>query len=218
MDPEPASPTGRPRDAGRERAILDATLAVLADVGYGALTIDAVAALAKASKPTIYRRWAGKPDLVLAAIQADPGAAASAAAHTDDTGSFRSDLLARCRALADMLSGVQGRLILGLAEGSLHDPRLCHEIEQRTAVGLPRAVVDRAVERGELPPGTDPALFPEVAASVLVTRVMAGLPVRDDRYLEHLVDDLLLPTFRHVRAFSPTAAPPPTPAGPRDTE
>ena len=190
----PRRPTaGRPRDPGRERAILEATLAVLADVGYGSLTIDAVATRAATSKPTIYRRWSGKSELVLAAMEA----ATTSEPPVPDTGSLREDLRARCRTMADALSGFEGRLILGLAGGILEDPRLCRAIDRRTAAALPQEVVDRAIERGELPTATQPAVFVEIALSVLIGRVMAGLPVGDG-YLEHLVDDLILPALRHV--------------------
>lgn len=186
---------GPPTRCQPRQAILDATLAVLADVGYGRLTIDAVATRAKASKPTIYRRWAGKRDLVVAAMEAN---ADHAAPPVPDTGSFRGDLLARCQALADALSGFEGRLIRGLAEGTLEDPRLCYAIDRRTAAELPQNVIDRAVRRGELPPEAQPTVFVEVTLSVMIVRVMAGLPIRDASYLEHLVDDLVLPALRHV--------------------
>ena len=50
---------------GRDSAICDATLALLVEVGYDRMSMDAVAARARASKATIYRRWPGKPELVL---------------------------------------------------------------------------------------------------------------------------------------------------------
>ncbi len=68
------TPTERPRVEGdREQQILDATLEVLADVGYDRLTMDAVAALAKASKATLYRRWNNKVSLVIEALQHTKG-------------------------------------------------------------------------------------------------------------------------------------------------
>ena len=68
------SPTERPRVEGdREQEILDATLEVLADVGYDRLTMDAVAARAKASKATLYRRWTNKVSLVIDALQHEQG-------------------------------------------------------------------------------------------------------------------------------------------------
>ena len=177
---------------------------MLAEVGYGRLSIEAVAARAKASKPTIYRRWAGKRDLVLAAMEAG---AEDVAPRVADTESLRGDVLARCHAVAEALDGFEGRLLRGLAEGTLEDPRLCRAIDRRTAAGLPQEVIDRAVRRGELPPDARPSVFTEIAVSVLIVRVMAGLPVRNVGYLEHLVDDLLLPALRRVAPTSPADIP-----------
>ena len=59
---------GRPRDARRDEAILNATLALLQERGYQGLTIDGVAASAGVGRPTIYRRWSSKPSLVVAAL------------------------------------------------------------------------------------------------------------------------------------------------------
>ena len=61
---------GRPRDAGADTAILDATLAVIAAEGYTGFSMDAVASRAGVSKATIYRRWPSKQDLVIAAAAA----------------------------------------------------------------------------------------------------------------------------------------------------
>ena len=87
MVPETAT---RPRVEGdREQEILDAALTVLAEVGYDKLTMDAVAAEAKASKATLYRRWSSKPELVVDAV-------CSHKEHppVPDTGTLRGDLLA----------------------------------------------------------------------------------------------------------------------------
>src|SRR3546814_9475216 len=73
MSPTPAKDGAdvhaRPRIEGeREQEILDATLDILAEVGYDRLTMDAVAARSKASQATLYRRWNGKPALVIDAL------------------------------------------------------------------------------------------------------------------------------------------------------
>ena len=81
----------RPRVEGdREDEILEATLELLLDVGYDRLTMDAVARRARASKATLYRRWADKPSLVVDAM-----VRAKHAPHVDshDTGSLRGDLV-----------------------------------------------------------------------------------------------------------------------------
>jgi AcrR family transcriptional regulator len=59
---------GRPRDPKLDEAILQAALQLLADSGYGALTIEAVAAAAGVGKASVYRRWAGKDELVIDAV------------------------------------------------------------------------------------------------------------------------------------------------------
>src|SRR3954452_10270968 len=82
---------GRPRDPQRRRAILDAALALVADVGYDRTTVDAIAGKAGVSKPTLYRRWPhGKPELIADAIRERRAQAGA----TPDTGSLRQDLLA----------------------------------------------------------------------------------------------------------------------------
>ena len=60
---------GRPRDPRLDTAIVEATLAVLAESGYAALTIEAVAARAGVGKGTLYRRWSGKEQLVVDAVR-----------------------------------------------------------------------------------------------------------------------------------------------------
>ena len=91
MTPTPTdTPSVRPRVEGeRELEILDATLEVLADVGYDRLTMDAVAARAKASKATLYRRWNDKASLVVDALLV-----VKHTAETPDTGTLRGDLIA----------------------------------------------------------------------------------------------------------------------------
>src|SRR6266705_1481360 len=81
----------RARGAPRERAILSAAIGLLGEAGYEAMTMDAVAARAHASKTTIYRRWPGKAELVRAAVDAH---IAGRVLGSHDTGSLRGDLMA----------------------------------------------------------------------------------------------------------------------------
>jgi AcrR family transcriptional regulator len=68
--PGPGAPRrGRPRDARAELAILQATVALLSEVGFNRLSIEAVAARAGVGKPTIYRRWPSKLELVIDAVK-----------------------------------------------------------------------------------------------------------------------------------------------------
>src|SRR4051794_33311565 len=94
--PVSAPARGRPQDPRRRQAILDAAVMMLAEVGYDRMTVDALAARAGVSKPTIYRRWpGGKPEIVAEAIRCKR----AESGELPDSGSLRGDLLA-------MLGGV----------------------------------------------------------------------------------------------------------------
>jgi AcrR family transcriptional regulator len=185
-------------DPEREQAILRATREVLAESGYDALRLDTVAARAKASKATLYRHWPGKADLVVSAIkcyeQAD-------FVGDPDTGSLRGDLLAVLRAMRDMMTGPTGQIMTGVVIAMQRDAELASTV--RTCVladkqHIARRMLDRAVERGELPAGTDPGIFEEIAPAVLFARIFLQGEQPDDDYLAHLTDDILIPLMtRH---------------------
>ena len=86
-------------------AILNATLAELAEVGYARLTMERVAEQAKASKASLYRRWPSRMELAVEAVYRalpDP-------TSPPDTGSLRGDVLATLRANAELLAGARRR-------------------------------------------------------------------------------------------------------------
>ncbi|GGB40012.1 TetR family transcriptional regulator [Flexivirga endophytica] len=191
----PASP-GRPRDTSREVEILQAVLALLAEQGYDALTFEAVARRAHASKATLYRRWDNKRDMVVAAIKAGPSSGTSPEAV--DTGSLHGDLLELCGRLDATLRASDGSMSLMLLQAGLEDPDLCRHIEESagpTGAKLTENVLDAAISRGELPKGTRPFAYDEVAGSVLLLRRLNGLPAGAD-YLARLVDDILIPALK----------------------
>ncbi|MFC6707739.1 TetR/AcrR family transcriptional regulator [Flexivirga alba] len=194
-DKESPSP-GRPRDAVREAEILHTVLTLLAEVGYDALTFEGIARRAGASKATLYRRWDNKRDMVVAAIKAGPSSATPTAGI--DTGSLRGDLLALCERLDATLRASDGSMSLMLLQAGLEDPELCRHIEDAagpTGAKLPKTVLDAAISRGELPKGTRPFTYEEVAGSVLLLRRLNGLASGPD-YLARLVDDVLIPSLR----------------------
>ena len=91
------APRGRPRSADAHRAILAATLKLLADVGYEKLTVGEVASVAGVGKATIYRRWPSKAPLVIEAFSQFPELA------TPDTGDVLGDLTTLLRSFARIL-------------------------------------------------------------------------------------------------------------------
>ncbi len=192
---QPPKPPGRPRDVEREREILRVVLSILAESGVEGLSFEEVARRAKASKPTLYRRWATKQEMIVAAIKAGP--AAGNTAEFVSTGSIRADLLALLDRLeATMEAG--SSISFTILQAGLRDPDLCDHIENSsgpTGARLPEAILRGAIERGELPASADPFAFEETAAAALLIRKLNGLAT-GAAYRETLVDAVLLPALR----------------------
>jgi AcrR family transcriptional regulator len=175
--PAPRGP-GRPRDAGRDRAILSATLRLLLDVGYRDLTIERVAATAGVGRPTIYRRWPSKAALVVAALAESNRIAIPAV----DTGSVREDLLAIQRHQTTLMSvPTSRRVTAGLVADLAADPELAEKYMVEYLAPRREAVWDvlqRGVERGELDPGIDFAFVYDLLLGPLFLRtVVWGQPL-----------------------------------------
>ena len=178
--------------SGRDAAICDATLALLLEVGYDRMSMDAVAARAHASKATIYRRWPGKQELVLDAVRAR-GVGLTVA---EDTGSLRGDLVATYRSAIHGSAADDADLIAGVLRAMRTTPELADCVRSQvieSKCDVSRVIVARAVARGELPAETDPLILHEVASALWFHRVLVvGGPV-DDAFIAHVVDDVLMP-------------------------
>ena len=124
--PDAGPVRGRPRDAGRDLAILNATLKLLIEVGYDQLSIEAVATEAGVGKPTVYRRYANKAALVAAAVE---HRAASAPPATR-TGDFLQDLLQTVAWLAEQTAEHEIGLLGALFAGMRGDPDLAAEMRR----------------------------------------------------------------------------------------
>ncbi len=191
---EPAK-LGRKRDHSRDPEILEAALEVLAETGYDGMTIDMVAARAKAGKATLYRRWASKADLVIEAVAClkrndlDP-------ANPPDTGSLRGDLIAMIKPPTIEQAERKLRVMAAIASMISRSPELAETaraaiVEPRLA--LNRRVLQRARERGEIPAGVDIDLVATISASMVTYRtLMLGTPATRE-YLVQLIDDIILP-------------------------
>jgi AcrR family transcriptional regulator len=189
---------GRPRDESRDAAILEATREVLGEVGYDLLTIEAVAARAKASKATVYRRWPGKAELVVAAIKENgpqPGPDGAPPCYWPDTGSLRGDLLAGARAFVERLTSEEGALLCAVMTAQLRDPELAavkaasYDDKRHSC----RLLAERAVARGELTSTAGVDTFVEVLPAVMFNRLLLSGEPLDEAFVQHVVDDIALP-------------------------
>jgi AcrR family transcriptional regulator len=183
------------RGAARETAILQATLELLAESGYDQLTIDAVALRARCSKATIYRRWPGKPALVMTAVRRRAGQPAAA---PPDTGSLRSDLLTALETMRAGLEGQDAALVLGLIIAMHRDPELADTVREQVLQAKREvfgAVIARAAARGDVPAATDGALLAEICSAVLFSRLLVTGQPLDDAFTQQFVDAVLLPAL-----------------------
>ncbi|MFD8818102.1 TetR/AcrR family transcriptional regulator [Streptomyces sp. NPDC059627] len=134
----------------REAELYEAVLDLLREVGYDALTMDAVAARTKSSKATLYRQWGGKAELVAKAVRYQKP---SAAIGEIDTGSLRGDLHALTMRSDDCEMEQNSALMRALAMAVHGNPDLLkafkeHLIEPEMAQF--RQVLQRAIDRGEI--------------------------------------------------------------------
>ncbi|GAA1798463.1 TetR/AcrR family transcriptional regulator [Agromyces neolithicus] len=185
-----------PRRRGDELrgAIFDAVLAELAETGYAGLSIDAVAARARVSKASLYRRWPGKPELVIDAVYTT----LPVPSESDDTGSLRGDLFAAFSRVADSLQGPSGQALKGLISETLRDPDVAERFRARgrgRGLETMRTLVARAVARGELGSAAVSERRLEVGHNLMRHEFLLNRDITPE-FLASLIDDVVLPLLR----------------------
>ncbi|MEU9985983.1 TetR/AcrR family transcriptional regulator [Streptomyces sp. NPDC007971] len=180
----------------REAELYAAVLDLLREVGYDALTMDAVAARTRSSKATLYRQWGGKAELVAKAVRHNkPGGSADEV----DTGSLRGDLHALTMRSDDCEMEQNSALMRGLAMAIHGNPDLLrafreHLIEPETADF--RRVLQRAVDRGEVR-ADNPALayvMHMMIGGFAARTMLDELPPTQDFLLSY-IDAVVLPAL-----------------------
>ncbi|MDQ5833551.1 MAG: TetR/AcrR family transcriptional regulator, partial [Actinomycetota bacterium] len=169
----PARGRGRPRSVVAHRAILDATLTLLDESGYGPLTIEAVAARAGVGKTTIYRRWPSKLELVIEAVgEMRPPL------PTEDTGSVQGDFLAFQRnQINRVAAGPLPRVAPRLIAESVGDAELQAVVQRELIAPVRQAigeVLQRGVDRGELLADLDVELATDIVHGTVVYRILTS--------------------------------------------
>lgn len=184
---------GRKRDEALDQHILEAAIDVLARDGYEHMTMDAVATTARAGKGAIYRRWPSKAQLVVDALAYS---SAVEMPEPPDTGSLRGDLHALIEARPKKADARMLRVMAGLVAALPLHPDFAAMARERLIE--PRrlrqlAVLERAVARGEIPPGRDLESLSHVMPALVFHRQMVlGEPI-DEAFLSHLIDHIVLP-------------------------
>jgi AcrR family transcriptional regulator len=188
IDVEVHRPPGRPRSAEADRAILRAAVDLLADEGYGGVTMEGVAARAGVGKATVYRRWPCKSALVVDAIDT----CREHAPQPPDTGSVREDLLVFVRGFMHHLrTSDAGRVMPALVAELARSPELASAFREGFVAPRRAKVLEavrRGVERGEVREGVDAELVADGVVALLMHRfLITGMPI-DDELPERVVD------------------------------
>jgi AcrR family transcriptional regulator len=193
LAPEPAAPRrrGRPRDAGAREAILDATLALLAERGFHATTMDSIAERAGVGKNTIYRRWSAKDELIIDALLHFSADLELRAGPGDDV---YARLLEYARSLARLHADpLASRLIPGLLGELQRDPAFADAYAERVVRPLRQpliALLELARERGELRADADPDQIADMLVGPSFLRMLFafGLPKTQPTYPDALLE------------------------------
>ena len=190
---------GRKRDDTLNARIIEAAIDILADVGFDSMTMDMVAASAKAGKATVYRRWSSKAELVRDAliwmsrnsVELD---------RLPDTGTLRGDLLSLMKPYSTEYSERKLRVLAKL--GSFFSENRKSAEEATAGIFEPwtdinRTLMRRAIERGEISAEADIETACEVINALTSYRTLTqNKPFNKDSYAV-LLDNILLPALKN---------------------
>ncbi|WP_225809433.1 TetR/AcrR family transcriptional regulator [Streptomyces spinosus] len=213
----PASRTGRPRSAAADAAILAATREALVELGWSKLTLGDVATRAGVAKTTLYRRWAGKNELVVDAV-----AELFDELQLPDRGSLAADIEGVVLQFAAILARPEAKSgLMAVVAEATRDDALRERIRASIVDRQMRLVLAgraRAQRRGELPPEPDPGesartldlIFDVVAGAVVHRTLVSGKPA-DEEWVRSFTRLLLLGLTAQPAGQAATA--PSRPAG-----
>jgi AcrR family transcriptional regulator len=188
--------TGAPqrrRGPALQEALLDAAWAELIERGYDDLTIDAVAVRAGTSRAVLYRRWPGKQELVLAALQ---HAVAKDVVVAPDTGSLRGDVIALLKEANKVRVGLAAQLVTRLGGfyrqtgASLAD---LSAFVQGGRDAILEQTIQRAIDRGEIEPEQVTGRIARLPVDLFRYEILMTLRPLSDEAIEEIVDTVWLP-------------------------
>jgi AcrR family transcriptional regulator len=189
---------GRPRDATRDAAILDAAVAILAEVGYERMTMDMVAVRAKAGKATVYRRWPSKGEMVVEAVARMKRSLVDLD-QLPDTGTLRGDLLALFQPPSVEQAEQKMRAMAGVAAMLAQQPSLAeagHEAIVAPWVAANRTLIERAQARGDADRDAQVDTLAQIIPSLAAYRALIQRRPFDHAFLVEIIDGVLLPALR----------------------
>jgi AcrR family transcriptional regulator len=192
----PPDHRSKPRRRGEQLrdAILQAALVELAEAGYARLSLDRVAARARVSKASLYRRWPGKAELVIDTMYTT----LPSPEELPVTGSLRGDLLALFRRVAATLTGPLGHALRGLLSDTVRDRETAERLRALSRGRGSQAMltlVERAERNGELASSVISLRRLEAGHAMLRHEFLINGTITDD-FLTSLVDEVVVPLLK----------------------
>ena len=179
----------RPLSASARTKLLDAARELVAELGPGAVTVDAVAQRSGVAKTTLYRHFENGHDLIVTALRDLP-----ASIETPNTGDLRDDLVELVCRFTQLVSGPEmRRMVLSVLSHATDDPDFAdiHDILQKERRRPVMEVLEHARARGQLAPNLDPELAADlIEGPFVLRRLVMGTPT-EHRDIERIIDALL---------------------------
>ncbi len=186
---------GRPRDPGLEDRVFDAAIALYAEAGWAGFSFEALARRSGVGKAGLYRRWSDRQELLRQTLEARWLAPARI-----ETGALRGDLLALARQVFAAYAGENARVARWMAmDGERHpEVRSATAPYVETTIRQGRAIVRRAIARGEIAGGTNPGLLMDLVVGGVINhvattplRLRGAMVAKMDAFTTDLVDTAL---------------------------
>jgi AcrR family transcriptional regulator len=190
----PCVPTRR-RGEILQRAIFDAVIDQLQAVGYVGLTMEGVAACAHTGKAALYRRWPSKEELVVDALDHS----LLWLAELPDHGDVRDDLLDLLRRMTTVMNSPTGGALQSLLAEIDRDHPFARLLHERVFAPRKRSfltVLQRAADRGQVPPDAANPLVAEVGPAMVAQRFLSDGPPVPDAFVVSVVDNVVMPLLR----------------------
>lgn len=188
---------GRPRSEDTRKAILSAAYEILIEDGFPEVTMDKVAARAKASKATLYRWWPSKAALLLEAVHEQPNRYPRFA----DSGDVREDILSEVQGVIDFYNTAAGGAMLDLIAQSRHDTALADAIRDRFIIGR-RAdtaqVLSNGIRQDQIRPNADMEVLIDAIWGAIYYRMLVFHMPFSGAYAERLVS-AIWPALEHMQ-------------------
>ena len=185
----------RRRGEALENALLDAAWDELQAVGYGGLTMEAVADRAGTSRAVLYRRWRNRPDLVIAVLRRHRPMLSG---EIPDTGSLRGDVLALLRRMSARLAEIGPETVYGLLGDYLSDAELFTRSQEQVlhiSAGVMDTILMRAADRGEARAGVEPRIA-TLPTDLFRNELLLSRNPPSEGAIEEIIDDVFLPLVR----------------------